>query len=194
MTTVCIWPSHTGTRNDSSYKTPFGLGRRSTFSTERRPPFTVCSGSWVRIRQGAAGTARPCFVPAPRAWCSAGSSGRASRGPGKAHALPRVAVGAGSWLGRLKREQPQHEEQLLVASPLLCAPRWAPRARPKSRRPRGRSVTTGARTSLARPPCAGSAPLLGPYNSFFRFVWSDGRKPADGCLQQKRSVPEAGRW
>lgn len=36
VTTVCIWPSHTGTRNDSSYKIPFGLSRSSTFSAERR--------------------------------------------------------------------------------------------------------------------------------------------------------------
>lgn len=146
------------------------------------------------LGSGSGRAQRVRLVPAPCAWCSAGSSGQASRGPGKAHALPRVAVGAGSWLGRLKREQPQHEEQLLVASPLLCAPCWVPRARPKSRRPQGCSVTAGARTSLARPRCAGSAPLLGPYSTFFRSMWREGGNPQTAVCSRRCSVPEAGRW
>lgn len=52
VTTVCIWPSHPGTRNDSSYKIPFGLSRSSTFSAERSQPFIVCTGPWVQAPAG----------------------------------------------------------------------------------------------------------------------------------------------
>lgn len=107
VTTVCIWPSHTGTRNDSSYKIPFGLSRSSTFSAERSQPFIACTGSWVQAQ--------------------AGHTGNGSSLPHVPGARPEGVEGSAGVLGRLARSQATRlvlalgwedlslEQQLLVA-------------------------------------------------------------------------------